>query len=126
MKKKLFSKNVPPPIGPYSQAVSYNGLIYTSGQISIDNSGNVTSSDIESQTRTVLTNIQSLLNENNSGLGEVLKVTIYLKSMDEFAAMNKVYAEFFGTSLPARSTIEVSRLPKDVKVEIDAVAIQNN
>ncbi|KXK02485.1 MAG: Rid family detoxifying hydrolase [Ignavibacteriaceae bacterium] len=126
MKKKLFSKNVPPPIGPYSQAVSYNGLIYTSGQISIDNSGNVTSSDIESQTRTVLTNIQSLLNENNSGLGEVLKVTIYLKSMDEFAAMNKVYAEFFGTSLPARSTIEVSRLPKDVKVEIDVVAIQNN
>ncbi|KAA0211374.1 hypothetical protein FBQ84_01540 [Ignavibacteria bacterium CHB1] len=126
MKKKLFSKNVPPPIGPYSQAVSYNGLIYTSGQISIDNSGNVTSSDIESQTRTVLTNIQSLLNENNSGLDEVLKVTIYLKSMDEFAAMNKVYAEFFGTSLPARSTIEVSRLPKDVKVEIDVVAIQNN
>lgn len=101
-------------------------MIYTSGQISIDNSGNVTSSDIESQTRTVLTNIQSLLNENNSGLGEVLKVTIYLKSMDEFAAMNKVYAEFFGTSLPARSTIEVSRLPKDVKVEIDVVAIQNN
>lgn len=125
MKKKLKSPNVPPPIGPYSQAIEYNGLIYTSGQISIDSEGIVTADDIQTQTRTVLENLRKILEENNSSLENVLKVTIYLKDMGEFGEVNKIYGEFFGTSLPARSTVEVCRLPKDVRVEMDLIAYKN-
>ena len=122
MKKKLFTENAPKPIGPYSQAIEFGGLIYTCGQIALGAGGNVISDDIKEQTRGVCTNLKNILEENGSSLENVIKTTVFLKSMDDFTAMNGVYAEFFGTSAPARSTVEVARLPKDVKVEIELIA----
>ena len=122
MKKKLFTENAPKPIGPYSQAIEFGGLIYTCGQIALGAGGNVISDDIKEQTRVVCTNLKNILEENGSSLENVIKTTVFLKSMDDFTAMNGVYAEFFGTSAPARSTVEVARLPKDVKVEIELIA----
>lgn len=122
MKKKIYTENAPKPIGPYSQAIEYNGLIYTCGQIALGADGNVVLQDISEQTRVVCINLKNILEENGSSLENVLKTTVFLKSMDDFAAMNKVYAEFFGTSEPARSTVEVARLPKDVRVEIELIA----
>jgi 2-iminobutanoate/2-iminopropanoate deaminase len=125
MKKILNSKNAAPPIGPYSQAVEFNDLIFTSGQISLDSSGNITSGDIKGQTKQVLENIKFILTDNNSSLDNVLKTTVYLKDMNEFSLMNEVYSTFFGSSKPARSTVEVTRLPKDVRIEIDVIAFRN-
>ncbi len=122
MKKKLFTENAPKPIGPYSQAIEFGSLIYTCGQIALGAGGNVISDDIKEQTRVVCTNLKNILEENGSSLENVIKTTVFLKSMDDFTAMNGVYAEFFGTSAPARSTVEVARLPKDVKVEIELIA----
>lgn len=125
MKTKLVSKTIAPAIGPYSQAIQYNDLIYTSGQIAMDAQGVVQGEDIETQTRKVLENLSNLLNDHNSSLENALKVTVYLTDMNNFTKMNGIYNEFFGTSLPARSTVEVSRLPKDVLVEMDVIAYVN-
>jgi 2-iminobutanoate/2-iminopropanoate deaminase len=122
MKKLLFSRVAPKPIGPYSQAVEFGDLIFTSGQIPLDMEGKIKGTDIKTQTRTVLQNLMHILEDNRSSLNHVIKTTVYLKDMNEFAEMNEVYADFFAESLPARTTVEVSRLPKDVKVEIDVVA----
>jgi len=142
MKKKLFTEKAPKPIGPYSQAVLYNGLkiksggfesaireaieykglIFTSGQIPLGADGTIVSDDIKEQTRSVCTHLKTLLEESGSDIANVLKTTVFLKNMNDFAAMNEVYAEFFGDSAPARSTIEVARLPKDAKIEIEVVA----
>ena len=121
-KKFLYSPMAPDPIGPYSQAISYGDLLFTSGQIALDMEGNLKGDDIKTQTRMALQNLLHILEDNNSSLDYVIKTTVYLKDMNEFAEMNEIYADFFGDSEPARSTVEVSRLPKDVRVEIDAIA----
>jgi 2-iminobutanoate/2-iminopropanoate deaminase len=125
MKEKLIYKKIAPAIGPYSQAIKYGDLIYTSGQIAMDSHGTVQGPDIEIQTKKVLQNLSSLLEDHDSSLENAVKVTVYLTDMNNFAKMNGVYNEFFGTSLPARSTVEVSRLPKDVLVEMDVIAYVN-
>ncbi|MBM4168911.1 MAG: RidA family protein [Ignavibacteria bacterium] len=123
--EKILTKEAPAPIGPYSQAIRVNKtIIYTAGQIPIDPAtNNVIEGDIKAQTRQVLRNLEAVLRAGGSSLGSVIKTTVFLKDMGEFAAMNEVYAEFFAQSAPARSTVEVARLPKDVKVEIEAIAV---
>ncbi len=123
MKQIVKTDAAPSAIGPYSQAVVWQGLVFVSGQIPlIPATGNLVEGDIAAQTRQVLLNLDAILKEAGSSLANVLKTTVYLKDMGEFPVMNQVYGEFFGESLPARATVEVSRLPKDVSVEIDAVA----
>ncbi|MFZ1979242.1 MAG: RidA family protein [Bacteroidota bacterium] len=123
-KTKILTKKAPAPIGPYSQAIAVEGkLLFTAGQIPLDPAaGIVTGTDIKSQTRQVLENLEAVLLAGGSSLQQVVKTTVFLKDMNDFAAMNEVYGEFFASSAPARSAIEVARLPKDVKVEIEAVA----
>jgi|SRR5713101_5572080 len=121
----ILTREAPAPIGPYSQGILANGkLLFTAGQVAIDpHSGQVIQGDIEAQTRQVLKNLDAILRESGSSLRHVVKTTVFLKDMNEFGRMNGVYAEFFKANPPARSTVEVSRLPKDVKVEIDAIAV---
>ena len=119
---QLYSPLAPDPIGPYSQAVSFGELIFTSGQIGMDMDGIVVSDDVEIQTRMALENLLHILEDNNSGMDYVIKTTVYLNNMNDFEKMNEVYNAFFGASKPARSTVGVSGLPKNVKVEIDAIA----
>lgn len=124
MKKHLLSDKAPKPIGPYSQAVEFENLIFTSGQIALDTHGKIVSSEIEEQTKKVIENLKNILEDNGSSLENVIKTTVFLKDMIDFNSMNEVYNTYFGTSLPARSTVEVSRLPKDVRVEIEAIAFK--
>jgi 2-iminobutanoate/2-iminopropanoate deaminase len=124
MKKKLTSTKAPNPIGPYSVAVNYGNLIYTSGQIPLDRQGNVVGTDIKEQTRQVIENLKNILEENGSSIAQVIKTTVFLKDMNEFAGMNEVYNEYFADSAPARSTLEAARLPKDVKIEMDVIAFK--
>ena len=113
----------PGALGPYSPAIKCNGLVFVSGQIPLDPaSGELVGGDIQAQVRRVLENIGLLLKGAGSSFQEVLKVSVFLANLDNFDAMNQVYAEYFGDSRPARSTIEVSRLPKGVDVEIDVIA----
>lgn len=123
-KKTLFSGNAPHPIGPYSQAVEFDNMIFTSGQIAIDTEGKVVSSEIEEQTKKVIENIKSILEDNGSSLSNVIKTTVFLKDMIDFNSMNEVYGRYFGENPPARSTVEVARLPKDVRVEIEVIAFK--
>ena len=122
MKKKLTSSKAPIPIGPYSVAVEYGNLIYTCGQIPLNREGNIAGTDIKEQTRQVIENLKNILEENGSSIAQVLKTTVFLKDMNEFAGMNEVYGEYFQDSAPARSTLEAARLPKDVKIEMDVIA----
>lgn len=124
MKKHLLSDKAPKPIGPYSQAVEFENLIFTSGQIALDTHGKIVSSEIEEQTKKVIENLKNTLEDNGSSLENVIKTTVFLKDMIDFNSMNEVYNTYFGTSLPARSTVEVSRLPKDVRVEIEVIAFK--
>ncbi|HWA06596.1 MAG TPA: RidA family protein [Ignavibacteria bacterium] len=124
----LYSNKAPEPIGPYSQGiyVSWDAqkMLYTSGQVAIDPAtGNFISGGIKEQTKQVMENLSALLKEAKSDLKNVVKTTVFLKNMDDFAAMNEVYAEYFGESKPARSTVEVARLPKDALVEIELIAM---
>ena len=123
-KKIVKTPNAPQPIGPYNQAVVVNNLVYTSGQIAMDTQTNaMCEGGITEQTRLVLTHLKAVVEGAGSSLEEVVKVTVFLKNMNDFTAMNTVYKEFFKSeSAPARSTIEVARLPKDAIVEIEAVA----
>jgi 2-iminobutanoate/2-iminopropanoate deaminase len=123
MKSIVKTELAPAAIGPYSQAVVCQGMVYVSGQIPVDPAtGALVEGDIATQTRRVLTSLEAVLQASGASLASVVKTTVYLKDMGDFPAMNAVYAEFFGESLPARATVEVSRLPKDVAVEIDAIA----
>lgn len=125
MKRIILTPLAAAPIGPYNQAVVTGRLVYTSGQIPIDPvSGLVVTGDIKAQTEMVLKNVKAILEAAGSGLDRVVKTTVFLKDMGEFAAMNEVYGTFFADKAlaPARSTVEVARLPKDVRVEIEAVA----
>lgn len=123
--QKIFTDKAPNPIGPYSQAILVDGrFLYTAGQVPIDPATNqIIEGDIKAQTRQALKNVAAILEAGGASLKSVLKTTVFLKDMNEFAAMNEVYAEFFSESKPARSTVEVARLPKDVRVEIEAVAL---
>ncbi|ADH87571.1 endoribonuclease L-PSP [Ancylobacter novellus DSM 506] len=112
----------PPAAGPYSQAVTAGNLVFVAGQLPLDLSGAVPEG-VEAQTRQSLANVTAVLDAAGASAASVLKTTVFLKNMNDFAAMNAVYAEVFGTSLPARSTIEVARLPRDVLVEIECIAL---
>lgn len=116
--------NAPQAIGPYSQAITLDNLVFCSGQIPLTPAGTLAEGDITAQTRQVFTNLQAVLQAAGSSLGNVLKTTVFLADMNEFAAMNAVYAEFFAGEPPARSTVQVSRLPRDVRVEIEAIAVR--
>ncbi len=120
----ISTKKAPAAIGPYSQAVSIGDMIYTSGQIPLNLDGVLVEGDIEVQARQVLTNLSEVLKEAGSGLGSVIKTTIFLADMSDFANVNKVYAEFFGTHKPARSTVAVKTLPLNVGIEIEAIAVK--
>jgi len=124
MRQVVTTPNAPQAIGPYSQAIKANGFVFVSGQISIDpESGNVMGGAVTEQTERVIKNLAAILESAGSGLDKVVKSTVYLKSMADFPAMNEVYATFFESNPPARATVEVSRLPKDVLVEIDVIAL---
>jgi 2-iminobutanoate/2-iminopropanoate deaminase len=122
---KVLTDAAPAPIGPYSQAVVVNGsFVYTAGQIPLDPAtGQLVEGDIKAQTRQVMHNLEKILLEASSSFRSVIKTTVFLKDMGEFASMNEVYAEFLGESSPARSAVEVARLPRDVRVEIEAIAL---
>jgi len=123
--KSIKSENAPAPIGPYSQAVESNGFIFTSGQISIDPKTNeLIEGSVAEQAKRVFENLKAVLQAAGSGLDKVVKTTIFLQSMSDFAAVNEVYAQYFNVSLPARSTVEVSCLPKNVLVEVDCIAVK--
>lgn len=121
--KRVESKDAPAAIGPYSQAIKVKGMVYTSGQIPLTPEGDMVDGDIKDQTRQVLKNLDAVLKEAGSGLDKIVKTTIYLTKMENFLAVNSVYAEFFSGSYPARSTVAVKSLPKGADIEIDAVAI---
>jgi 2-iminobutanoate/2-iminopropanoate deaminase len=124
MKKIISTDTAPAAIGPYSQAVVSNGTAYLSGQIPIDpTTGQLLAGDITAQSERVLENLKALLAACGSSMGQVLKVTVYLKDMDDFVAMNEVYGRYFEKSPPARAAIQAARLPKDVSVEMDAIAV---
>ncbi len=124
MKKEIKSANAPKAIGPYSQAIVTNGLVFTSGQIAIDpSSGELNTGSIEEQTRLVLSNLKAVLEAAGSSLDKAVKCTVFLHDMKDYIEMNAVYGEFFKAPYPARSAVQVARLPKDVKVEIEAIAI---
>ena len=123
MSEVIHTDRAPAALGPYSQAIKVGGLVFCSGQIPIDPAANaVTAVTIEDQTRQVIANLANVLAAAGSGLDKVVKTTVFIKDMNDFAALNGVYAELFGACKPARSCVEVARLPKDVKVEIEAVA----
>jgi 2-iminobutanoate/2-iminopropanoate deaminase len=123
-KKILITENAPAPIGPYSQAIEFGNLIFTSGQIPLSPDGNVISGGIKEQTRQTIYNLRNILEDNGCSLHNVIKVTIFLKDMNHFQEVNEVYKEYFDFSQPARSTVEVARLPKDVLIEIEAIAFK--
>ena len=117
------TKEAPQAIGPYSQAVVANGMVFTSGQIALTAEGVMLEDDITIQTKQVLKNLEAVLKEAKSGLDKVVKCTIFLDSMDDFVTVNAIYEEAFGSHKPARSTVAVKTLPKNALVEIDAVAL---
>ena len=125
MKKIVRTSDAPPAIGPYSQAVEAGGLVFVSGQIPIDpKTGNVVQDDIKVQAKLVLENARAVLAAAGCTLSHVVKVTLYLKQMSDFSVVNEVYGGYFPLEPPARSTVEVSRLPRDVSVEMDFVAVK--
>ncbi len=122
--KSVATNNAPQAIGPYSQAIITGNLVFCSGQVALDPSTmKIVGETITEQTNIVLQNLSGLLEAAGSSLGQVVKTTVYLKDMSEFAAMNAEYARHFGDHRPARAAVEVARLPKDVLVEIDAIAV---
>lgn len=124
MERTIISTDTAPAaIGPYSQAIRVGELLFTSGQIPLKTDGTLVGGDIIEQTRQVLSNLKAVLEAGGSSLGDVVKCTCFLKDMATFTEMNEVYGEFFGDNPPARSAVEVARLPKDVLIEIEAVAL---
>ena len=119
----IATDKAPAALGPYSQAIRANGMIYCSGQIPINPAtGAIEAKTIEEQTAQSITNMKNVLEKAGSSLAKVVKTTVFIKDMNDFAALNKVYAELFGDTKPARSCVEVARLPKDVLVEIECIA----
>lgn len=123
-RESVQTDNAPKAIGPYAQAIKANGFIYTAGQIPLDpKTGNFVEGDITAQTRRVLENLKAVLEAGGSALDRVVKATVFLKNMADFAAMNDVYTQYFGDAKPARSTVAVAELPRGALVEIDLVAV---
>ena len=123
MNEVVSTENAPGAIGPYSQAIKANGMVYCSGQIPIDPAtGQFVSDDVAAQTEQVFKNLEAVLAAAGTGLGKVVKTTVFLADMDDFAAMNDVYSRFFSDNKPARATVQAARLPRDARVEIDCIA----
>ena len=124
MKTKIFTPNAPEAIGPYSQAILSNETLYCSGQIALDKDGNLKNNNIEDEIVQIFKNINAILNEVNMTFENIVKSTIFLKNMDDFSTVNSIYAKYFKSSPPARETVEVSRLPKNVNIEISVIAVK--
>ncbi len=120
--KEIFSKNAPTAIGPYSQAIEKDGFIFISGQLPIDVNTSLIQEDIASQTKQALQNIQCILKEANLQMKDIVKTTILLKNLDDFEIVNKIYSQYFTAPFPARTTYEISRLPKEALIEIETIA----
>jgi 2-iminobutanoate/2-iminopropanoate deaminase len=125
MREVISTKDAPQAIGPYSQAIKANGFIFVSGQIPIDPATQqIVAGDVAAQTDRVLRNLSEILEAAGSGLGKVVRCGVFLKNMDDFTAMNAVYGKYFSSAPPARTTVQVARLPKDVLIEIDVIALE--
>lgn len=122
MKKEIATENAPKAIGPYSQGILWNDLIFASGQIPVNPATSEIPSGIKEQTTQVLKNVSAILESEGSSIKNVIKTTVFIKDMNDFVQMNEVYESFFQKPFPARSTVEVARLPKDVLVEIEVIA----
>ncbi len=123
-RQTIATDKAPKAIGPYSQAVKAGGLVFLSGQIALDPAtGQLVGGDVCAQTRRVIENLKAVLEAAGSSLDKVVKTTVFLKDMNDFAAMNEVYGQYFASGAPARATVQAARLPKDVSVEIDAIAV---
>jgi len=124
MKTEIYSNNAPKPIGPYSQAIKHGNMIFISGQIAIDyQNNNIINENIAKETETVMKNIMSILKESGCNFQNIVKCSIFLSDMSLFDEVNKIYSKYFSHPFPARETVEVSKLPKNVNVEISAIAI---
>ena len=124
MKQVIHTDSAPAAIGPYSQAIQIGDLLFVSGQVPIDPStGAIVEGDVKAQAQQSLNNLKAILNAAGTNMGAVVKTTVFLADMNDFAAMNEVYAQFFQEPFPARSAVQVARLPKDAKVEIEAIAL---
>lgn len=121
--KPVSTTNAPAAIGPYVQGMIVNGLFYSSGQIPLNPEGVMVEGSIKEQTHQVFANLKAVLEEAGSSLSQVVKTTVFIKDMNDFVVLNEIYAEHFGEHKPARSTVEVARLPKDAKVEIEVIAV---
>jgi 2-iminobutanoate/2-iminopropanoate deaminase len=125
MKEIIATAGAPAAIGPYSQAVAWGDLVFCSGQIALNpDTGQLIEGGVAEQTARVIENLRAVLEAAGSGLGNVLKTTVFLKNMSDFGSMNEVYGRYFGESAPARATVEAARLPRDVQVEIEAIAFR--
>ncbi len=123
-KKIIFTEKAPKAIGPYSQAIRTEAMVFTAGQVGLDPAtGELVEGGIEAQTRQVLSNLKHVLEASDSGLNYVVKTTVFLKNMSDFAKMNSIYGEFFSQNPPARSTVEVAALPKGALVEVEVIAL---
>ena len=125
IKIQVATTEAPSAAGPYSQGITAGGLVFVSGQIPVDNIGVICTGDITAQTELVIKNLSAVLKAAGSSLDNVIKTTVYLKDLKDFATVNAIYAKHFNSPFPARSCVEVSRLPKDVLLEIEAVAVKN-
>ena len=124
MKEIISTENAPGAIGPYSQAIKAGNIVFCSGQIPIDpQTGNFVSENVAEQTRQVLKNLSAVLEAAGTNLNNVVKTTVFLADMNDFAAMNEIYAEFFNENKPARATVQAARLPRDARVEIECIAL---
>lgn len=125
-KEIVFSKNAPAPIGPYSQAVKAGNVLYVSGQIALDaDTGDLINENITEETHAVMKNLDAILAAAQFSFNDVVKCTIFIRNMDDFATINEAYGQYFKSSPPARETVEVSKLPKNVNVEISCIAVKN-
>ena len=120
--KKINTSEAPEPVGPYSQAIRAGDFLFISGQIPLNPQSRKIEGNIKEQTERVIKNIEAILKAENSSLEDVVKVTVYLKDLKEFGEMNEIYEKYFGNSKPARVTVEVSGLPKNARIEMDAIA----
>ncbi|WP_273837111.1 RidA family protein [Guptibacillus sedimenti] len=121
--KTVYTKSAPEAIGPYSQGMIVNNLFYSSGQIPLRADGTFVDGAIEEQTHQVFSNVEAVLEAAGSSLNRVVKTTVYIKDMNQFGAINEIYGEYFDTHKPARSCVEVARLPKDALIEIEVIAL---